>query len=411
MKGTWLRIVGLLAFVLALAAVGGWWMMRGVRGQSGALAPSEPLPGEVSAAAAEPSPLLKIDPNKLVLPGVIEPYESVPVSAKLTANIASLKVRDGSTVRKGELLCTLEDTELRQQIDSARLICLQAQETLRRARQERSAELERESLALSTAQRELDSCRVESELQLEEARATLARAERELADAEALHEAKAVSMDEVREKRDVCEDAKRTLEQTEAAAAARICLLEQRAEQARLDIRTESTSQQDIRGYELAVANAEAELKEREARLADTRITAPISGTVRIIPRTRTSAMMMTGQSAEVLGPGVRVYEGDPFLEIAATDRACVRIEVDETDIGRMHVGMKAKITGDAFRDRELEGEVAEIQIAGRRAGRGVSLFPVTVLIASPMGGVRMGMTADVTIRLEPSDTEEEADA
>jgi HlyD family secretion protein len=131
-------------------------------------------------------------------------------------------------------------------------------------------------------------------------------------------------------------------------------------------------------------------------------VTAPIGGTVRIIPRTRTSAMVPSSQSAEVLGPGVRVYEGDPFLEIATTEQACVRIEVDETDIGRLHVGMKAKISGDAFGDRELEGEVAEIQIAGRRAGQGVSLFPVTVLITSPLEGVRMGMTADVTIRLAP---------
>jgi multidrug resistance efflux pump len=110
--------------------------------------------------------------------------------------------------------------------------------------------------------------------------------------------------------------------------------------------------------------------------------------------------MMTTGQSAEVLGPGVRVYEGDPFLEIATTERACVRVDVDETDIRRLHVGVPAKITGDAFAGRELEGEVSEIQIAGRQAGQGVTLFPVTVRITSPLKEVRMGMTADVTIRL-----------
>jgi multidrug efflux pump subunit AcrA (membrane-fusion protein) len=400
MKGTWLRILGLLTFVVVIAGVGGWWMMRGTTGQSRVAASPEPEAQETTPAAPEPSPLLKIDRNKLVLPGVIEPYESVPVSAKLTANIASLRVRDGSTVEKGQLLCVLDDTEIRQQIDSARLICMQAEETLRRARETRAAEDKRERLALSTAQQELASYRTESQLQLEQLRAALKRAEKELADYEALCEAKAVSTDQVREKREAVEDAKRTLEQREAMIEAGLSSREQRVEQAQLDIQTESVSEQEIEAHELAVANAKAELDEREGRLADTRVTAPISGTVRIIPRSRTSAMMVTGKSAEVLGPGVRVYEGDPFLEIAATDRACVRIEVDETDIGRMHVGMKAKITGDAFRDRELQGEVAEIQIAGRRAGQGVSLFPVTVLITSAMEGVRMGMTADVTIWL-----------
>jgi hypothetical protein len=120
--------------------------------------------------------------------------------------------------------------------------------------------------------------------------------------------------------------------------------------------------------------------------------------------------MTLTGQSAEVLGPGVRVYEGDPFLEIASTDRACVRVDVDETDVVRLHIGMPAKITGDAFAGREFKGEVSEIQIAGRRAGRGVTLFPVTVRIVSPLDGVRMGMTADVTLKLAEDNRAEEGD-
>ncbi len=408
MRGTWIRILGLLTFVVVLAGAGGWWMMRGATGQGGPAPPPESRPSEMASSAPEPLPLLKIDRSRLVLPGVVEPYESVPVSAKVTANIAALKVRDGSTITKGQLLCILDDTELRQQIDSARLIHLQAEENLRRAREQRTAEVERERLALATAQQELESYRTESQLQLEQLRAALNRAEKELRDHEALHQAKAVSADQVREKRDALEDARRALEQSEAAIKAGLSSRQQSVDRAQLDIQTESVSERDIGAYELAVANAGAELQERESRLADTRITAPISGTVHIIPRTRTSAMMVTGKSAEVLGPGVRVYEGDPFLEIAATDRACVRIEVDETDVGRVHVGMKARISGDAFPDRELEGEVAEIQIAGRRVGQGVSLFPVTVLVTSPLDDVRMGMTADVTIRLAPSDTKEE---
>jgi multidrug efflux pump subunit AcrA (membrane-fusion protein) len=342
---------------------------------------------------------------------VIEPYESVPVSAKLTANIASLKVRDGTAVAKGQLLCVLDDIDLRRQIDQQRLIYLQAQEARRRAKQRRADELEREQLALARARQDLESHRIQSDLDLADLRSALARAELDLADAQALHEAKAVSADEVRRKQEAMDDARRALEQRKVSAETEATALRERLRQVELDCSAETVSEQDVEAHELQTLNAEAELAERQARLADTRVIAPISGTVRIIPRTRTSAMMVTGKSAEVLGPGVRVYEGDPFLEIAATDRACVRVEVDETDIARMRVGMRAKITGDAFPDRELVGEVAEIQIAGRRAGRGISLFPVTVLITSPMEGVRMGMTADVMIRLSPSASKEGTDA
>ena len=404
MKGTWLRILGLLMFVAVLALAGGWWMMRGQMGESPIVPDASESTTDDASATAQTSSFPQIDRNKLVLPGVIEPYESVPVSARLTANIASLTVRDGSVVRGGQLLCVLDDTEILQQIDVARLMFMQAQESLRQARETRPTEAEREGLALAAAQRELESYRTDSQLQLEEARTALARAERELADHEALYQAKAVSADEVRAKQEAVDDAGRSLEQRQTACETGLASREQALERAQLDLRTESVSAQDIEAYELALANSRAELEERERRLADTRVTAPISGTVRVIRRTRTSAMMVTGQSAEVLGPGVRVYEGDPFLEIAATDRACVRIEVDETDVGRLHVGMPATITGDAFPDQELDAEVAEIQIAGRRAGQGVSLFPITVLITSPLEGVRMGMTADVTIRLDSTD-------
>jgi HlyD family secretion protein len=402
MRATWLRILGLLVFVVVLAGAGGWYMMR-----QAAPAPAAVSPKSTSAPAEETTPPPKIDRNTLVLPGVIEPYESVPVSPKLTASIASLKVRDGTMVAKGQLLCVLDDEELTRAIDAARLAYMSAQETLRRARETHATDAPRKEIALSTAQRDLDSFQADSQLQLDQAEAALRRAEREAADQEALYQAKAVSADQVRLKQEAAEDAKRALDQRRVAVDAGLAARRKAVEQARLDAQTEAVSQKDVKAAELAVANAQAELEARQRRLADLRVVAPVSGTVRFIPRTRTTSMMAASQSAEVLGPGVRVYEGDPFLEIATTERACVRVDVDETDIRRIYVGMKARITGDAFPDRELEGRVSEIQIAGKSAGQGVTLFPVTILITSPLEGVRMGMTADVTIRLAAGNGEE----
>jgi multidrug efflux pump subunit AcrA (membrane-fusion protein) len=399
MGATWLRILGLLLFVGVLAGAGGWYLTRAPGGSGPVAAPAAAATVPASDAKAE-APAPKIDRNSLVLPGVIEPYESVPVSAKLTAAIASLTVRDGSMVSKGQLLCVLDDEELARQIDSIRLALMNAQEGLRRAREAHRADAQRKAIVLSAAQRDLESFKTESRLQAQEAQTALTRAERDAADYETLYQTKAVPGDEVRVRREKAEDAKRALEQRQAASDAGLASRQKALEQAQLDLATEAVSEKDVKAGELAVANAQSELAERRRRLADLRVTAPVSGTVRFIPRTRTSSMMPTGQSAEVLGPGVRVYEGDPFLEIATTERACVRVDVDETDIQRVHIGMKAKITGDAFPGRELPGEVSEIQIAGRKAGQGVTLFPVTILITSPLQGVRMGMTADVTIKL-----------
>ena len=406
MKGAWIRRLGLLLFVGLLAVGGGWWMMRGQGGS--ALPTTTANAEETSSSLPESKPLPPIDRDTLTLPGVIEPYESVPVSAKLTAAIASLHARDGSLVSKGQLLCTLESNELTRQIDSARLALMQSQETLRRARENRSNDTQRKGLALSNAERELTSYQADSQLQLQQAEAALARAERELAETQALLQAKAVSADQVRIKREVVEDATRSLEQRHTTMDAGLEARKKSLEQAQLEASTEAVSEKDLAAYELALNNTQAELAERQKRLADLRVIAPVSGTVRFIARTRTSSMMATGKSSEVLGPGVRVYEGDPFLEIATTERACVRVSVDETDIRRLHVGVKAKITGDAFSGRELEGEISEIQISGRSAGQGVTLFPVTVRITSPLKDVRMGMTADVMIKLTKENGEKE---
>lgn len=396
MTGTWLRVLAVFLLVGLAAGYGGWRLMHGENATTDNVATEAPPP---TSAQAAPSPAPLATRDSLVLPGIIEPYESIPVSAKLTASIAAMRVRDGSTVRKGQLLCLLEDTELRRDIDSAQLAVLQAEETLRRAREHRETETQRKTLALASAQQELASCQTKHRVEFQQAEVELKRADRELTVQEALYRAGAISFEQVQVRREAAEDARRSLEQRRASAEMEQSERQKAVEQARLDESVESVSAQDIDAYQLAAANTRAELAERKRRIKDLEVAAPVGGTVHFIRRTRTSSMIITGQSAEVLGPGVRVYEGDPFLEIATTERACVRIEVDETDVSRLQVGMKAAVTGDAFPGATLQGEVAEIQISGRRAGEGVTLFPVTVLITSPLGAVRMGMTADVTIK------------
>jgi len=417
MRGTWLNIIVLFVFVCALALAGGWWMMRG-QGRE--------VPAKVEAAAVSPdmskaAPVT--NPSKgdvLTVPGVIEPFEAVPVSSKLSANIASLYVRDGSAVSKGQLICILDDTQIRQQMEAARAQLLQAQEALRKAEEGRSKQepsrrlrLEKARTALEAAQRDLETFKPQAELQLKQAQVACDRADKELKEYEQLYKSKAVSLEDLKIKRQAGEDAHLNLDQQKQALDNQREAKEHALRQAQLDLdqtkmecEKEEFSAQEIESRRAQVRNAEAELAIRRARLADVRVAAPISGTVRIIPRGRTSSMMQTGESAQVLGPGVMVYEGDPFLEIATTERACVRIEVDEIDVGRLRVGTKANITGDAFAGRELQGEVVTIQTSAKKAGEGVSLFPVTVLITSPLQGVRMGMTADVTIDLTQAQRE-----
>jgi multidrug efflux pump subunit AcrA (membrane-fusion protein) len=396
MKGTWLRIIMLLIFVGGVAMTGGWLVLRGDTPELPKIAADEPPAIEESRPQDIPVP----DTNSITLSSIIEPFEAIPISARITANISGLSVRDGSTVRKGQLLCILDDTEIRRDIDSARLSLLRAENALDSARRTRDSSSKTASLALTQARQNLSAAQTKNSLEMQEAQDLLSRAKRELSDYEILLKAKAVSADDVIKKREAVEDAKRTLDLLSASQSADIEAKLKAVEKAELDVENECVSGKDIEACQKAVSNAQEELADRRNLLADTRITAPIGGAVRIIPRTKTSSSTATGQSAEKLGPGVRIYEGDPFLEIV-TEQACCRVEVDETDVARLRVGTPASISGDGFGRQKLSGKVAEILASGRKAAEGISLFPVTILITSPMHGARMGMTADVTVDLE----------
>ena len=260
----WFRVVGLIVVVIVIAAMGGWWLIRGQAGPAPAAALAEtPKSGD---AAVEKQPLPKIDKDALTLPGIIEPYESVPVSAKLTANIAAMKVRDSTLVTKSELLCVLDDIDLRQDIDAAKLALMQAQETLRRSKETHSADLERKRVVTATAQTDLESFRSESAAQIQQAEAALRRAQTEAERYQKLYQSNAISEEQVRLKREAAEDAQTTLEQRKAAAGAGIASRQKALEQAQLEAGQESVSEKDIIASELAVTNARNEFSKRERK-------------------------------------------------------------------------------------------------------------------------------------------------
>jgi RND family efflux transporter MFP subunit len=106
---------------------------------------------------------------------------------------------------------------------------------------------------------------------------------------------------------------------------------------------------------ERACAVAEQRLKEAEANLeyADTqlgytRILAPISGVVSTI----------STQEGETVAAS---FAAPTFVTLLDLDRLEVWAYVDETDIGRIQAGQKARFTVDTYPGQEFEGRVTTI--------------------------------------------------
>jgi HlyD family secretion protein len=109
---------------------------------------------------------------------------------------------------------------------------------------------------------------------------------------------------------------------------------------------------------EIAEAKAREEASERsievaKARLAKCEIRSPVNGTV-----------LHKYVSA---GELISIYNPQPLVSVAQTDRYRVRAEVDEKDVTRIRVGQSASIVVDPTSNFRLSGTVVEL---GRSMGR-----------------------------------------
>ncbi len=129
------------------------------------------------------------------------------------------------------------------------------------------------------------------------------------------------------------------------------------------------------------------------ARLDNTTITAPISGTV-------VSKNVAVGEI--VAGPlGGATFSAPTFMaEIADLGSLEVIVDVDDVDIGKIQVGQPATISVDAFPDTSYQGIVREIaSMTSSRREVGIT-YRVKARITDPDKALKLGMTANLDFLL-----------
>jgi multidrug efflux system membrane fusion protein len=134
-----------------------------------------------------------------------------------------------------------------------------------------------------------------------------------------------------------------------------------------------------------ALDTAEAQLRQAANAVGYTTLTADKAGIV-------------TAVTAE---PGQVVSPGQPVIAIAEAGEIEVAIGVAEQDAGRLAVGQSAGITLWAGSGAAAEGRIREIAGQADPASR---TYAVRVALANPPHGVRLGMTATATIRVDGED-------
>jgi HlyD family secretion protein len=98
-------------------------------------------------------------------------------------------------------------------------------------------------------------------------------------------------------------------------------------------------------------------------------------------------------------------------LNLAIMDPKWVRAYVSETDLGRIHMGMKASISTDSFPGRSFPGWIGFIASVAEFTPKSVQtvelrsslVYETRIFVDDPSDAMRLGMPATVYLELAPA--------
>ncbi|HLJ56827.1 MAG TPA: efflux RND transporter periplasmic adaptor subunit [Chthonomonadaceae bacterium] len=150
-------------------------------------------------------------------------------------------------------------------------------------------------------------------------------------------------------------------------ARAKVRQMEAALRTARGNVSQDVLKGQDVEQAREAVREAQAQVAYNQAQLNKTIIKSPISGTV----------LQLASQQGETLAAGL---SAPTLIIVADLNRLQVDAFVDETDIGKIHLGQEADITVDAFPKRVFKGHVTKVA-SGSTIQQGVITYDVTIAL------------------------------
>ncbi len=221
-----------------------------------------------------------------------------PIAARVQGQVLEVGVQEHEPVRAGQLLVRLDPDDARARVERARAELAAARNQMHAA-----------EAAAASADAERKAAEVERW-----------RAERELERVQALAKRGAASSQDL--------DGARA---ASAAAAARVRAMAQHAE-----------AERAVLGNEAPLRQAEAALQAAELDLAHTEVRAPFDGIV----------------GRRNVEPGAIVAPGQTLLALAADTLGWVTANFKETQVGRMRVGSRARVTIDALPGLVWRGHV-----------------------------------------------------
>jgi HlyD family secretion protein/macrolide-specific efflux system membrane fusion protein len=151
-------------------------------------------------------------------------------------------------------------------------------------------------------------------------------------------------------------------------------------------------AQSEVKMKEAQKRSADTLLAAARDRLAYTRITSPLAGTV----------IERGIQAGEVVTPGVQAtFEGKALLVVADVSTLVVRAELNQIDVAKVVMGQTVKLTLDALPGKKFDATITKIAPAAVKGSDNNEVFPVEATVIEVDPAIKAGMTADVRILVD----------
>jgi len=276
--------------------------------------------------------------------------------------IARVLVEEGDRVTKGQILAVLQTYRLEAQIKEAEAQIAAQQEVVKR-------------FEAGTRWQEIDQARAE-------VAAALARVNNTRQNFERIKKTSGAGATS----RQALDDIRAQLNVDEAQL---------KVKEKALNLALEGPRKEDTAVARNNLETLKASLSLLKIRLSDMTLTSPAPGVIQ----------------NRILEAGEMASPNRPVVTLALTDPKWVRAYVTEPDLGRINLGMKAKILSDSFPDQSFEGWIGFISPVAEFTPKAVEtedlrtklVYEVRVFVHDSKDLLRLGMPVTVNVNRTPS--------
>jgi multidrug resistance efflux pump len=309
-----------------------------------------PTAHDGSPASGTPAP---VDEFAFVSDGNVVPRHQILVSPKVSGMIVKLDVEEGRRVAKGQLLAELESIDYAADLERAKAVLVVGQQQL--------AEYEK-----GNRPEEVEAARAE----LAESSTRLKQLRSEWKRREALAASKAVTQSE--------------LEQGESEYKAmdrHVVKL-----QNQLKLMEDGVREEWIERARAQVSQAASDVTKAQWRLDNTRIVAPISGTI----------LKKNAEEGNIVNP-IAFNGSYSICEMADLADLEIELSINERHISKIFAGQKCLIESKAYPDRRYQGNVNRMMPIATRADQTVK---VRVKVEIPPNEEGVYLKPEMTVKV-----------